>query len=162
MFIQRSQRHLFSLRSDGEIYWIQQHLVYLYLMYSSIKSGAAHPGIKVVCLYCHESVAEGRQHRRRSLCQALKLQVLRCQERPLGVLHFLLFPFPTTRGVVIPRPLQSCSAELEVFSGVMVWLGCRVWFTEFFPYFCDTGMSTNKRYSLAERCRARLLNQESN
>lgn len=121
MFIQRSQRHLFSLRSNGEIYWIQQHLVYLYLMHSSIKSGAAHPGIKVVCLYCHESVAEGRQHRRRSLCQALKLQVLRCQERPLGVLHFLLFPFPPPEGWSHQDPSRAVLLSWRFF--LVLWHG---------------------------------------
>lgn len=68
----------FSLRSNREIHWIYQHLVYLHLMDSSVKAGAAHLEIKIARLHFQDCVVRGRQHR----------LPMRCPKGPHCVLHF--------------------------------------------------------------------------
>lgn len=72
-------------------------------------------------------------------CWAVKPWVLRWQQRPLCVLHFWLFPFPTTWVVATEIPLQCYSAGPESFSSVMasevpsLWMPCLMYII--FPVF---------------------------
>lgn len=67
----------FSSRSNPEIHWLYQHLVYLNLTYSSVKAGAAHLEIKTACLHFQDCVVGGRQHG----------LPMRCPKGPHCVLH---------------------------------------------------------------------------